>query len=87
MVDCSHANSSHADKGRDPDRQPAVATTVVDQRRAGNDGIRGIMLESHLVGGRQDLGGELVYGMSITDGCLGFDQTRTLLRELATRLG
>ena len=82
MVDCSHANSD-----KDPLKQPDAARVVVDQRRAGNSGVKGIMLESHLVGGRQDPGAGMIYGMSITDACLGFDETRTLLLDLAERLG
>jgi len=81
MVDCSHANSD-----KDPMRQPEVARAVVEQRANGNEGIRGIMLESHLMAGRQDTNGPLAYGQSITDACLGFDDTRTLLMELAERL-
>ncbi len=81
MVDCSHANS-----GKDPRRQPAVAREVIAQRRAGNAGIRGIMIESHLSGGRQDVGGQLRYGVSITDACLGFADTRALLHQLAATL-
>jgi 3-deoxy-7-phosphoheptulonate synthase len=56
---------------------------VLAQRLAGNAGIKGLMLESHLVAGRQDTGGTLTYGQSITDACLGFAETRDLLRELA----
>ncbi|MEZ5557856.1 MAG: 3-deoxy-7-phosphoheptulonate synthase [Pseudomonadales bacterium] len=81
MVDCSHANS-----GKDPARQPAVARDVVAQRMASNPGLRGIMVESNLVAGRQDIGAALVYGQSITDACLGFDDTRTLLLEIAESL-
>ncbi len=81
MVDCSHANS-----GKDPQRQPEVARAVLAQRLAGNRGIRGIMLESHLFPGRQDAGESMRYGVSITDGCLGFEDTRTLLLDLADRL-
>ena len=81
MVDCSHANS-----GKDPERQPAVARDVCAQRREGNDALRALMIESHLVGGRQELGGELRYGQSVTDACLGFDATRTLLLELSELL-
>jgi 3-deoxy-7-phosphoheptulonate synthase len=81
MVDCSHANSS-----KDPAMQPAVARDVVDQRRRGNDGIRGIMLESHLHGGRQDLSDSLNFGQSITDACLGFEETESLLLDLAERM-
>ncbi|MBK80936.1 MAG: 3-deoxy-7-phosphoheptulonate synthase [Gammaproteobacteria bacterium] len=81
MVDCSHANSA-----KDPERQPETARDVVDQRRAGNRGLKGLMIESHLVGGRQDIGGELRYGQSITDPCLDFETTRALLLELADRI-
>ncbi len=81
MVDCSHANS-----GKDPERQPAVARDVLAQRLAGNTGLKALMLESHLVGGRQDVSGALTYGQSITDGCLGFETTRKLLLELAGAL-
>ena len=80
MVDCSHANS-----GKDPTRQADVARAVVQQRSSGNDGIRGIMLESHLVAGRQDVidGQALTYGQSITDPCLGWEDTEEVLSGLA----
>ncbi len=81
MVDCSHANS-----GKDPERQPEVAMDVVEQRLAGNTGLRGLMIESHLSGGRQDIGSDMRYGVSITDACLGFEATRRLLLTLADRL-
>jgi 3-deoxy-7-phosphoheptulonate synthase len=81
MVDCSHANS-----GKDPERQPEVARAVCAQRRDGNGGLRALMIESHLVGGRQDPGGALRYGQSVTDGCLGFTATRDLLLELGEAL-
>lgn len=81
MVDCSHANS-----GKDPAEQPRVAREVVDQRLAGNTGIRGIMIESHLYGGRQEAGSDMRYGVSITDACLGFEETRASMLELAERL-
>lgn len=81
MVDCSHANS-----GKDPEQQPRVAAEVVRQRVSGNQGIRGIMIESHLSGGRQDVSDDMRYGVSITDACLGFEDTRGLLLELAGTL-
>jgi 3-deoxy-7-phosphoheptulonate synthase len=85
MVDCSHANS-----GKDPGQQPVAARSLIDQRAGGNNGIRALMIESHLLGGRQDLGsgggGQLRYGQSITDACLAFDATRKLLLELAEAL-
>ena len=81
MVDCSHANS-----GKDPLRQPAVLAEVLTQRLAGDMSLRGVMLESHLFDGCQPLSGELRYGVSITDGCLGWSGTEQLLREAASRL-
>ena len=81
MVDCSHANS-----GKDPLRQPAVLDSVIDQRLAGDTSLRGVMLESHLFDGCQALSGELRYGVSITDGCLGWEGTEAALRQAAERL-
>jgi 3-deoxy-7-phosphoheptulonate synthase len=80
MIDLSHDNS-----GKDPDRQPAVAAAVADQVAAGNRDIVGVMLESFLVGGRQDLvaGHDLVYGQSITDACIGWETTVEVLDGLA----
>ncbi|EKT4467681.1 3-deoxy-7-phosphoheptulonate synthase [Pseudomonas putida] len=82
MVDCSHANS-----GKDPARQPAVFEDVLEQRVQGDRSIIGMMLEGHLFDGCQALGkGPLQYGVSITDGCLGWDATEALLRRAAERL-
>ncbi len=86
MVDCSHANS-----GKDPKRQPETARSVIAQKTGAaggpaNPGIRGLMIESHLSGGRQDVGEDMRYGVSITDACLGFEDTRALLLELAESL-
>ncbi|WP_449432959.1 3-deoxy-7-phosphoheptulonate synthase [Pseudomonas putida] len=82
MVDCSHANSA-----KDPARQPLVFEEVLSQRLAGDRSIVGVMLEGHLFDGCQALGkGPLKYGVSITDGCLGWSSTETLLREAAARL-
>ncbi|HEY1592179.1 MAG TPA: 3-deoxy-7-phosphoheptulonate synthase [Solirubrobacteraceae bacterium] len=79
MVDVSHDNS-----GKDPFRQPAVAEEVGRQIAEGNRAIAGAMVESFLVGGSQKLGdGELVYGQSITDGCLDWESTVSLLHGLA----
>ncbi len=80
MIDCSHANS-----GKDHRKQPAVCRDVANQIAAGNRRIVGVMLESNLVAGAQKLepGRELVYGQSITDACIGWDETRVLLGELA----
>ncbi len=81
MIDLSHDNS-----GKDPERQPAVAAAVGAQIAAGNDAIAGVMLESFLVAGRQDLlpGAELRYGQSITDGCIGWETTVEVLEGLAS---
>jgi 3-deoxy-7-phosphoheptulonate synthase len=79
MVDCSHANS-----GKDPARQPAVASAVAAQLRAGERAIAGVMLESNLVGGAQNPSRRpLVYGQSITDGCLAWEATIPVLDGLA----
>jgi 3-deoxy-7-phosphoheptulonate synthase len=80
MIDLSHDNSD-----KDPERQPVVAEAVAGQIAAGNRAIVGVMLESFLVAGRQDLGApsELVYGQSITDGCIGWDTTVEVLDGLA----
>lgn len=81
MIDCSHANS-----GKDPLTQPTVLASVVDQRMAGDSSLRGVMLESHLFDGCQPLSGELRYGVSITDGCLGWSATERMLLREADRL-
>lgn len=80
MIDCSHANS-----GKDHTRQPAVCRDVAGQIAEGNRNIIGIMLESNLVAGAQKLvpGKPLVYGQSITDACMGWDETSELLGGLA----
>lgn len=81
MVDCSHANS-----GKNPLNQPGVLASVLDQRLVGASDLVGVMLESHLFDGCQALGGELRYGVSITDGCLGWEGTERILRDAARRL-
>ncbi|QGW77718.1 3-deoxy-7-phosphoheptulonate synthase [Pseudomonas alkylphenolica] len=82
MVDCSHANS-----GKDPLRQPAVFEDVLRQRLQGDRSIVGMMLEGHLFDGCQTLGkAPLKYGVSITDGCLGWSATEMLLSRAAAAL-
>lgn len=78
MIDCSHANSN-----KDPRRQVEVWNTVVGQKAAGVPGILGAMVESFLSAGNQKPGPResLTYGVSITDACLGWEETETLLRE------
>ena len=80
MVDASHGNS-----GKDPRRQPLVGRSLAEQIAGGSTAIFGVMLESHLVGGRQDAlpGTSLTYGQSITDACLAWDETVPVLDELA----
>jgi 3-deoxy-7-phosphoheptulonate synthase len=80
MIDASHANS-----GKDPNRQAIVIDSVVRQLRTGSSPIRGVMIESNLVSGRQDFdpAHPLTYGQSITDACLDFAQTLPLLENLA----
>jgi 3-deoxy-7-phosphoheptulonate synthase len=80
MVDCSHANSA-----KDWRRQPEVARDLARQLAGGERRLLGVMIESHLHEGRQDLkpGVALAPGVSITDGCIGWEQTEEVLRELA----
>jgi 3-deoxy-7-phosphoheptulonate synthase len=80
MIDFSHANSS-----KDYTRQRVVADDVAAQVAGGDERIFGVMVESHLREGRQDLvaGQELVYGQSVTDACLGWDDSAALLDRLA----
>ena len=80
MIDCSHGNS-----GKDHRRQPAVARDIAAQIAGGSSFIGGVMVESHLVEGRQDPapGRNLTYGQSITDACLAWQDTVPVLDELA----
>jgi 3-deoxy-7-phosphoheptulonate synthase len=80
VIDASHDNS-----GKDHSRQPAVAAEIARQIGAGNPAIVGVMLESFLVEGRQDLGRgmPLTYGQSITDACMSWETTVGVLDELA----
>jgi 3-deoxy-7-phosphoheptulonate synthase len=82
MVDMSHANSE-----KKYENQPKVAAVVAEQIAAGSHSINGVMIESHLVEGRQKGDGktldQLTYGQSITDACIGWDDTKSVLRLLA----
>ncbi|MHC6529627.1 3-deoxy-7-phosphoheptulonate synthase AroG [Vibrio proteolyticus] len=80
MIDFSHANSS-----KQYQRQMNVAEDVSAQMAAGEEAIFGVMIESHLVEGRQDLmdGKASTYGQSITDACIGWEDTEKVLRQLA----
>ena len=78
MVDCSHANSN-----KDHTKQGCVLEAVAEQISVGNKSIRGVMLESNLNPGNQkvDSSQELQYGVSITDACIGWEETERLLRD------
>jgi len=80
MIDVSHANS-----GKDHRNQPAVTRAVADQVAAGATVVLGVMIESHLVAGRQEqvAGKPLAYGQSITDACIDWETSAGLLDELA----
>jgi 3-deoxy-7-phosphoheptulonate synthase len=83
MIDCSHANAA-----KQYERQMAVAAAVGDLVAEGDRRIIGALVESHLVAGRQDLtrGEPLTYGQSITDACLGWDDSVALLETLAEKV-
>lgn len=79
VIDCSHANSD-----KDPDKQPAVWQSILDQRAAGNRDVVGAMLESNIHHGAQSLGNDpssLKYGVSITDACMSWEVTEELFRR------
>ena len=79
MIDASHANSQ-----KDHTKQKIVIKDIAGQISTGNDSICGVMLESNLVEGRQDIGkkNDLVYGQSITDACIGWNETEELIEIL-----
>ena len=84
VVDCSHANS-----GKDPTRQSIVWHDVLAQRAAGDRSIVGLMLESNIHPGSQAVQADrskLAYGVSVTDACIGWEETETLLLEAHARL-
>lgn len=84
IVDCSHANS-----GKDHRRQSIVWRDVIEQRAAGDRAIVGLMLESNLHEGKQAVSSDrsaLAHGVSVTDACIGWDETEALLREAHSRL-
>lgn len=80
MIDTSHANSN-----KRPENQPLVAADVARQMSDGEQRIMGVMVESNIVAGRQDVqpGKSLVYGQSITDGCIDWDTTVDVLETMA----
>jgi 3-deoxy-7-phosphoheptulonate synthase len=85
LVDCSHGNSN-----KDQAMQATALRSVVEQRVAGNTDIIGCMLESHLNAGNQKINGtpsQLKYGVSITDACIGWEETEELLNWTYARVG
>jgi len=80
MIDASHGNSQ-----KKPENQIPVLKDVATQLAAGDMRIFGVMVESHLNPGRQDLvpGKALTYGQSVTDGCIGWEDTVSILEHLA----
>ncbi len=81
MVDCSHGNSQ-----KDFAMQKHVLESVLEQYVSGTTSIFGVMIESNLHEGRQDLGGDLAYGTSITDACIGWEETERILLRAAELL-
>ena len=84
MVDCSHANSS-----KDPGLQPLVMENLVNQVLEGNRSIVAVMIESNIGWGNQKLGddpNQLAYGVSITDGCIDWPTTESMLKDAAEKL-
>ncbi|MBN9109603.1 MAG: 3-deoxy-7-phosphoheptulonate synthase [Pseudonocardia sp.] len=78
IVDASHGNS-----GKDHRRQPVVAADLASRIAAGEKGVVGVMLESFLVAGRQEIGPDMVRGCSVTDACMDWDTTASVLDGLA----
>ena len=79
VVDCSHANSY-----KNPELQPLVMADVVNQIRCGNKSLVGVMIESHIVAGKQPIPedlSQLKYGCSVTDGCIGWETTEKMLQD------
>lgn len=79
MIDCSHGNSK-----KDFRLQPNVLDDIIAQIKSGSQSILGVMIESNLIEGRQDIGPDAVYGQSVTDGCVSIGHTREMLEKLAS---
>ncbi|MDM1757088.1 MULTISPECIES: 3-deoxy-7-phosphoheptulonate synthase [unclassified Acinetobacter] len=75
VIDCSHGNSA-----KNPLKQPEVLAQIIAERKESH--VRGVMLESHLVDGQQKISDDMIYGQSVTDGCLGWEKTQNLLLEM-----
>jgi 3-deoxy-7-phosphoheptulonate synthase len=84
VVDCSHANSY-----KKPELQPLVMSDVIQQIRHGNKSLVGVMIESNIAGGNQKIPADLSqlkYGCSVTDGCIDWQATETMLRAAHAEL-
>jgi 3-deoxy-7-phosphoheptulonate synthase len=84
MVDCSHANSF-----KKAENQKKVLENIADQIVSGNNSIFGVMVESNLLAGKQSIPSDLSllkYGVSVTDECIGWDETESMLRDFAKRV-
>lgn len=81
VVDCSHENS-----GKDHTLQSSVVLDVIAQKAAGCDTIKGVMLESYLTEGRQNISPKMEYGQSVTDACIGWSESEELLKSLHAAL-
>lgn len=79
VIDCSHGNST-----KDPLKQTQVLNQIIAERHLSE--VRGVMLESFLIDGNQKIGQNMLYGQSVTDGCLGWEKTENLIRESAQAL-
>ncbi|MBN2739083.1 MAG: 3-deoxy-7-phosphoheptulonate synthase [Spirochaetales bacterium] len=84
IIDCSHANS-----GKKYDRQNRVLKSIIEQHQGGRESIRGFMIESNIIAGAQKLTndpGSLVYGQSITDACVGWEETEEMMMQTYAEL-
>jgi 3-deoxy-7-phosphoheptulonate synthase len=84
VIDCSHANS-----GKEHTKQSRVFRAALDLRARGHSSVRGVMLESNIVSGKQKISGSLSnmkYGQSVTDSCIGWDETEDLITRAAREL-
>lgn len=79
VVDCSHGNSA-----KNPLNQPKILKQIIAEREQTN--VKGVMLESHLIEGQQKISDQMTYGQSVTDGCLGWENTEQLLLEVCSQL-
>ncbi|MBS1728875.1 MAG: 3-deoxy-7-phosphoheptulonate synthase [Armatimonadetes bacterium] len=79
MIDASHGNSN-----KDHRNQGKVVESICEQLASPDHGIMGVMIESHLVEGRQDISDHMIYGQSVTDACISFEDTVALLEKLAS---